>query len=314
MKAALALIGVLAAAAAAPAADEPPALADLLAQVGKYVRGFQHDFATVLSDETYAQRETYSERISGKHKSSRAERTMRSEMLFLWLPEEREWLAVRNVLAVDRTPVPDSRVRLDQWLANSAPGGVDRLRNVRDESTRFNIGRLRRNLSDPTLALKVVDPVYQPRFEFTLAGREQINGITVARLTFVERDQTPTLISVDGHSVATRGAIWVTASGIVMRTRLELIDPKTLIDVVMSVVYGRDAKLGGWLPSRMDEEYSQRVDDPAAAQLLKQATADGLVNGRKLVVVTGFNETITCAATYSNYRRFETSARIVPPK
>jgi hypothetical protein len=75
-----------------------------------------------------------------------------------------------------------------------------------------------------------------------------------------------------------------------------------------------DAKLGGWLPSRMDEEYSQRVDDRAAAQLLKQATAGGLMNGRTLVVITGFNETITCAATYSNDRRFETSARIVPPK
>lgn len=314
MKAALALAGLLAVAATAPAADEPPALADLLAQVGKYVRGFQHDFATVLSDETYLQRETYSEQISGKNKLSRAERTMRSEMLFLWLPDEHEWLAVRNVLAVDRKPIPDSRARLEQWLANSAPGGMDRLRNLRDESTRFTIGRLRRNISDPTLALKVVDPAYQPRFEFTPAGREQINGIAVVKLTFVERDQTPTLIRVDEHFVASRGAIWVTASGIVMRTRLELIDPKTLIDAVMSVTYGRDAKLGGWLPSRMDEEYSQRWDDETAAQLLNQATAGGLVNGKKLVVITAFNETITCAATYSNYRRFETSARIVPPK
>jgi len=269
MKTALALLGVLAVAVAAPAADDPPALADLLAQVGKYVRGFQRDFATVLSDETYLQREVYSERVSGKDKVSRAERTMQSEMLFLWMPEEREWLAVRNVLSVDRKPVPDSRARLEQWLANSTSGAMGRLRNLRDEGARFNIGRLGRNLSHPTLALKIVDPAYQPRFEFTSAGSELINGITVLKLAFTERAQTPTLISVDGHAVTSRGAIWATPSGIVMRTRLELTDPRTLIDASMLVFYGRDGKLGGGLPVRMDEEYSQHADAPAVAPLLK---------------------------------------------
>ena len=133
MNATVALIGLLA--AGAPVIDEPPALADLLAQVGKYVRGFQHDFATVLSDETYLQREVFSERISGKDKVSHAERTMQSEMLFLWMPEEREWLAVRNVLSVDRKPVADSLARLEQRLANSEPGAMGRLR--RDSTSRW---------------------------------------------------------------------------------------------------------------------------------------------------------------------------------
>ena len=83
---------------------------------------------------------------------------------------------------------------------------MGRLRNLRDESARFNIGRLTRNLSDPTLALKVVDPAYQPRFDFTLAGSELINGIAVLKLAFTERDQTPTMISVDGHAVTSKGA------------------------------------------------------------------------------------------------------------
>jgi hypothetical protein len=43
--------------AAASAADEPRALEDLLAAVGRYVRGFQRDFASVISDETYEQRD-----------------------------------------------------------------------------------------------------------------------------------------------------------------------------------------------------------------------------------------------------------------
>jgi hypothetical protein len=308
MKATLALIGVL---TAAPAAAEPPALADLLAQVGKYVRGFQHDFGTVIGDETYVQRERYAERVGGKDRVSTAERTMQSEMLFLWMPQERDWLAVRNVLTVDRKPVPDSRARLDQWLAASTPGAMGRLRNLRDESARFNIGRLIRNLSDPTLALKVVDPAYQPRFTFALAGSESINGIAVFKLTFAETPQTPTMVSVDGHGVTMNGVLWVTQSGIVMRTRLELDDPKTHVDVAMTVAYARDAKLGGWLPAHMDELYTQRENDPGAEQLLKEATG-GRINGQKLQVRTSFDEAITCAASYSNYRRFETSGRIVP--
>jgi hypothetical protein len=309
MKTALALIGVL---AAAPAAAQPPALADLLAQVGKYVRGYQHDFTTIISDETYVQHERYAERVSGKDRVSSAERTMRSEMVFLWMPEEREWLAVRNVLAVDRKPVADSRARLDQWLA-STPGAVGRLRNLRDESARFNIGRLIRNTSDPTLALKVVDPAYQARFTFTLTGGESINGIAVHKLTFTEVPQSPTMVTVDDHDVTANGAIWVTGSGIVMRTRLELDDPKTLIDVAMTVSYARDPKLGGWVPSQMDESYTQRENNLDAENALKTATG-GRLNGQKLQVRTSFDETITCTATYSNYRRFETSGRVLPPR
>jgi hypothetical protein len=46
MRAAFALVGVLV--AGASSADEPPALAHLLAQTGKYIRGLQQDFATVI--------------------------------------------------------------------------------------------------------------------------------------------------------------------------------------------------------------------------------------------------------------------------
>jgi len=63
----------------------------------------------------------------------------------------------------------------------------------------------------------------------------------------------------------------------------------------------------------MDEEYSQHADQPAVAPLLKDATNSGRLNGQKVVVANGFRETITCSAIYTNYRRFETSARIVPP-
>jgi len=100
----------------------------------------------------------------------------------------------------------------------------------------------------------------------------------------------------------------MTHSGIIMRTRLELTDPQTLIDVSVSVFYGHDAKLGGWAPVRMEETYEQWVDEAVIAR----ATGDSTTTARRFALNHAFHETISCSATYSNYRRFETSARILP--
>jgi hypothetical protein len=287
MRAALALIGLLA--VAAPAADEPPALTDLLVQVGRYVRGFQADFATVIGDETYRQRVHLLETIGGSDQTSRAARTMLSEMLFLWVPEDRGWLTVRNVLRVDGAAVPDSHGRLERTLADPAPGMVSRIRRLRDENARFNIGRIQHNFSDPALALQFVDPPVQPRFNFTLRGREIINGLVTWPIAFSER-AAPTMITVDGRHALSTGMIWVTSSGIVVRTRLALADPTSYFRLGMVVSFGHDVKLGAWVPVRMEETYSQSRNGGAVS------------------------EEIACSATYSNFRRFETSARIVPPQ
>jgi hypothetical protein len=234
MRTALALTALLG--AAAPVADEPPSLTDLLASVGR---------------------------------------------------------SVRNVLAIDRKPVPDSHQRLGLILADPEPDAPGRFRRLRDESARFNIGGIHRNVSDPILPLQFVDPDRQARFQFTLAGSELFNCITVWKLTFAERME-PTMIAVDGHSAVSHGAIWVTSSGIVLRTRLELEDPATHVTMSMVVSYGRDARLAEWVPMHMEETYVQVQD----------AT----------VFAPTFRNEITCVATYSSFRRFETSARIVPPR
>ena len=287
MRAAIALIGLLT--VAAPAADEPPALTDLLVHTGRYVRGFQVDFATVISDETYRQRVRLHETVGGSNETFTDDRTMLSEMLFLWVPEDRGWVTVRSVLRVDGEPVPDSRGRLERTLTDPAPGMLSRIRRLRDGNARFNIGRIHHNFSDPALPLQFLDPSAQPRFDFKLRGREIINGTVTWQIAFSER-AAPAMITVDGRHALSTGMIWVTSSGIVVRTRLALTDPASRLHLGMVVSYGRNAKLGSWVPIRMEETYSQTRNDGAT------------------------NEEITCSATYSNFRRFETSARIVPPQ
>ena len=221
MKAAIALSGLLA--ITAHAADEPPSLIGLLDRAGRYVRTFQSDFETVISDETYVQRE----RQSRFDRASNATRTISSEALFMWVTEDRSWLMVRNVLKVDGRSVPDSRARLEGALRDSAPrtatataqaSGVEplasrplvsRFRQLRDESARFNLGHIFRNVNDPMLPFQFVDPSYQPRFSFAIAGPDTIDGVAVWKLTFaeIETPSMPTVVTVDRHTSPATGEI-----------------------------------------------------------------------------------------------------------
>ena len=228
----------------------------------------------VISDEIYDQADRRTNRS----------REMRSEMLFIWVSDEHTWLVVRNVLSVtdgNKTRrIRDSDARLERVLKDP---WLRQVRRLADEGARFNLGRIQRNVNDPTLVLRFMGPTYQPRFEFRLGGQEIVNGVAAWKLTFVERHR-PTLIASD-EEVSSTGAVWVsTADGALLRTRLA-ISPARLTASI-TVDYGEDAKLAMWVPSRMEEIYTQG----------------------------GLNDSITCVARYSNFRRFETTGRLVPPR
>jgi hypothetical protein len=196
-------------AATAAVATQPVPLDQLLEKSGRYARGFQHDFETVIADETYVPRERVTRTQGGKAQITNVARTINSEMLFMWLPEERSWLLVRNVLKVDRKEVRDSRARLDRVIGEADSGGLfSRFNRLRDESARFNLGRIHRNLNDPMLPFQFVDPLYQPRFTFGDIGAEVINGVETRKIGFAERG-APTVIQVDGHDALARGEIWL---------------------------------------------------------------------------------------------------------
>lgn len=279
-------------------AADSPAPPQLLARAGEYVRRFQLEFAAIVSDEDYRQHvvsRQYStpppaslDDVRRLPSTSRQRRT-RSEMLFLWMPDETAWLTVRNVLTVDGRPVPDSQNRLSDALGDTSVDRRTRLRRLRDEGARFNLGSIFRNLNFPTLALQYLDPALQSRFTFTSAGRERINGVETEKIGFDERSR-PTFIQEDGADRVSRGAMWVAdADGTVVRTRLELRIPLRETVVSVEVDYRRDARLDMWVPSRMHETYQ---------------------HSRQSVLV----ENIDCVATYSNFRRFETSGRVILPK
>lgn len=260
-----------------------PRTGPALERAAAYVDRFEHEFGRLIGDEDYEQK------VSGAAYPHGQQRHTQAEMLFLWMPQQGDWLTVRNVLRVDGRPVPDSERRLSDALA-SADNPLARLRQLRDESARFNIGRTFRNLNYPTMALRVLESVNQPRFRFDAPIAEKVDGEGAWKIAFREM-RDPTMIQDEtGTSMYAHGFVWILDDGTVVQTRLDMFDQTAPSSFSIFTAYVRDTKLALYVPTRMREVYTQRAIVGRASRVTEQ---------------------ITGTATYKNYRRFETSARII---
>jgi hypothetical protein len=112
----------------------------------------------------------------------------------------------------------------------------------------------------------------------------------------------PTLIQNSTTDLLSRGMVWVArADGTVVRTKLTLKDATANTTADLVVDYGRNPKIGIFVPMRMAEHYFQH----------RVANLASLDVPSRLAVAA---ERIECVATYSNFRRLETSGRMVVPK
>ena len=291
-------VPVLLAGAAVAAADDATRLSVLLDRVERYVREFESNFALVLGEESYAQQVDIQQ---GAYSPPVATRRIQSELLFSWVPEDRSWLSIRNVLVVNGKRVAESERGLEDALKQPLPERESRLHHLADYSARFNIGSTYRNFNNPTLALQFFDATYRFRFRFAMRGPESAQRVQnpATTIEFVEF-QRPTIIQEDGRDEPARGSVLILDSdGTVVQSVLKLAGRGTTPEVSITVDYRRDPKLDIWVPSRMEEVYRSISMAGNQSSTVRDQTK--------------FN-TIRAVATYSNFRRFETSGRLIPPK
>lgn len=272
----------------AVARSADPDLDDLLRRTGQYVQQFERDFALIVSDESYSQQD----RIASRRPRSR---TMQAEVFFTWIAEDASWISVRNVLAVDGMPVAHSRESLERAAASASGGGAGRseLQRLREAGARFNLGFIQRTFNDPMFALQVIDPRFQSRFMFKLAGSEIVEGVDAWRIAWTEHERKTLIVDRDGADLFSTGTTWISRAGpVVLKTQLVVDDRKRRTRGEIVVTYRHEPHLGLWLPGRMEEHYLQR---------------------RNPSIPSIFREQIDCVATYANFRRFETSGRLITP-
>ncbi len=257
-------------------------VATLLLRSHRYLAEYQRTFSGVVSKETYHQEIRRGERV-------RRRRGLSSDVLMVWVPSDSSWLLFRDVYEVNGRPVHDRQRRLERLFIESPATALDQAEQIAEESARFNIGDVSRNVNLPTMALAFLYPANMPRSRFHKAGEETVAGVPTWAIQFVEHTR-PTMIRAGEGDLFSRGTFWIDpVDGRVVRSQLRVGDTNTDVRATITVTYGPNTKLGFWVPAEMVEEYTKKRGHP--------------------------DEKIHGTATYTDFRTFQVQVEesIAPP-
>ena len=277
--------------AASSDARQTPDLTILMSRAGAYVARFVEAFSNVVAHEQYAQEVETSARIgstTGSATVARTRRDLKSDFLLLKVGGPLEWRPFRDVFEVDGRAVRERSDRLVKLFQTSAVNGYEQAARIAQESARHNIGLAGRTINTPVLPMLFLQSAIQPRFRFSLDGRDADVGENTWRVTYRE-SATPTLIrgitTNEDLDLASSGRFWIDAdTGRIDKTELVLATSAMVARLVTT--YRNDERLGMAVPVEMREEYSI-ADDARSRQRARR--------------ITGF-------ARYDDFRRFEVSA------
>jgi hypothetical protein len=261
--------------------------ADVRQLAAAYVDDYQKQLTAIVADEVYHQE--IREQDPAEEGAPRS-RTLRGEVFFLFAAAEREWMAIRDVKEVDGVPLTgttDVRATLRTLPAGQV---ADRMKSY---NARYNIGRITRNINEPTLALLVLDATHRSRFKFNAGKPRQIGERVLVPLTFKERER-PTLIrSTAGRPIYTSGELMVEPeTGRIWQSTLNA--SVEAINVELTTEYSFDQRLGLLLPTVFRERYEQ-----GKATVRRGSGGPG-----------GEREVVVAEGRYSNFRRFEVLSRL----
>ncbi len=299
----------------APAAPAPlkyttPAanVGELMPRVASYIQAYAEQMALVIGVERYGQwlqREDFAQAGGGARAISRQ---LVSE--FALVRVGNDWDGFRNVYEVDGQMVPDAKDRMAKLFTEGSASALGQSRKIGAESSRYNLGAMQRNFNVPTVALFFLSAANQARFRFTKDKDDQVGGVRVWKVKYAETRKPTIIRTSDGKDMPVTGEAWIDPiDGRVLKTHMQLdsemrVAPsantggranntpeRVNTTASVTVTYVFEPKLGILVPAEMLETYE--------APMRSAFTGDD--NMTK----------VNCRATYSDFKRFETSARLV---
>jgi len=263
------------------AADDRPPLQTILARVTDYLVRFENTIQGIVAEEHYVQDSDKSDRPFVTH------RELKSDLLLVRSPgSDFGYVQFRDVFDVDGDAVRDRGDRLTKLFLNSSVPARRQASDIMNESARYNIGTVERNINVPLVALMMMDPMHRSRFKYSVDGERKgvprgmpkSPAFTLAADTWAiefEETSTPTMIRGDDQDAKSHGRIWVDPETTrVLMTEL-VVEAKTVRSTIR-VSYQSEPIAGLLLPIEMRETYVVRK---------RFYTFDG-------------------SATYSNFRQF----------
>lgn len=255
-------------------AVQAPSADEVRDSLDRYLRTYEPQLSSLVAEEHMSQR------------GGRRSRRLVSEVSFVSLPGGVGWLGLRRVTEVNGKAVRDPGLPLAKLLSGGADD-QDQARSLLLQSASQNLGAPR-TTNLPNLPLELLHPRNRHRFAHRYDGREKIRGINTVRLVLNER-ASPTIIQrPEGGDMNSIVSAWVEErSGRLIRAEVKTADARIGVLPFSNVVwvdFKEDAGLGLLVPVEMRETF-----------------------------YIGRFSSGTGVAKYSNYRRFQTTARIVPP-
>lgn len=257
-----------------------------------YLRHWEPALAAIVAEEQYTQDLAEFTR-SGINRQTKRE--LVSDVLLVQAPNDPVWMLFRDVLAVDSQPVRDRQRRFDALFAR--PNDVvASARRIADESARYNLGSMARDLNTPAAALLFLKEPFSDSSSWERPTTVDLEGMEAWRLAFRQHRSPFVIRTRDGSPQPAAGEIWIEhATGRIVRTALDIWTvpgrtarrpPKGHVQVVSH--FGAVPGLDVWVPVRMEETY----------QLFA-------TSGNAMI------ERLDARAIYSNHRRFQTAARVI---
>jgi hypothetical protein len=243
-------------------AVQEPTLESTLARARAYVAAFQQQVSGVVSEEAYEQQVRNMRGFSQTTGTSPViRRALKSDLLLVKPQGSDRWLQFRDVFEVDGKPVRNRGERLIDLFVNPSSSTQSHAQRIVEESARYNVGPIARNINVPTLALTVLLPDNQTRFEFHRSTKAApglmhapLNGAWV--VDFRETRANTLIHGADNSDMPSKGRVWIDPeTGRVLMTELS-IDSASL-RATIDVLYGEGPIADLLMPIEMRELYEQ---------------------------------------------------------
>jgi hypothetical protein len=259
-------------------AQPASALEQLLDRMGDYLIAYESQLSSVVAEETFDQT------IYARSSTVRSAR-LESDVAFMRLPGGAEWLGFREVRRVNWRPVKAAGLSIAEVLG-SAAGDMTKALAIANASARHNLG-LPRTINVPTAPLDIIHPRHRLAHTFDIRGEEIIDGTPTVVVGFLETARPSLVREPSGVDLVSSGRIWLEpANGTIRRVewyyQQETRRARASAPPRLRVDFELHRELGFMVPVRMQEIFS-----------VERARGEG-------------------RATYRNFKRFGTSARIVP--
>ncbi|MGE0863104.1 MAG: hypothetical protein AB7P34_04310 [Vicinamibacterales bacterium] len=260
------------------AVAQPPDAGAVRDRLDAYLLAYEPQLSALVADEEMTQRTSRAGWVTN--------RRIHSEVAFVALPGDAGWLGFRRVIKVNGKNVKDRGVPLAQLMAEGASDDYDQARLLLNDSAAHNLGAPR-TINLPNLPLELLHPRHRHRFAQEVFAQEKVRGTPTVVLR-LDEFATPSIIQ-QGNGGDMRTVVWAwvePASGRLLRAQVNTKDARlggSPFSAEIKVDFKDEPALGLLVPSEMNEKFF--VDRASAG---------------------------TGTAKYRNYRKFQTSARILP--